>query len=396
MILLSCQTLGHSQQKIEFNDVALPEALRILANALHKNIIVSGEVIGTVSMQVQAQSIEKAFNRLIEWHDLAIECDDGVFLIMPKEKQLQQRQHADSLNKALLATEPLETHLFKIRYATVENIGLWLSDKKSNFLSERGNLHIDKRTNQLIVEDTHQKLQQIADLLKQLDIPVQQIMIETRLASVDSHFERELGLDFSVLEKDQEESHRNANNNNPIHSYGLVIARLADGNLLDVRLKALENTGHGELISSPKLFTANREPAMIESGEEIPYQEISRSGATGVSFRKAVLSLQVIPQILPNRLVQLQLKINQDKPASRIIQGVPAITTRQISSNVLIKNGQTIVLGGIYENDQNEVNSGIPILSRIPLIGNLFQQKSVFRNKRELLIFVTPHIIDPP
>ena len=160
-----------------------------------------------------------------------------------------------------------------------------------------------------------------------------------------------------------------------------------------MELSALENEGHGELISSPSLFTANQQTAFIESGEEIPYQEISRSGATGVAFKKAVLSLRVTPQVMPGNQVLLQLQINQDKPSNRVVLGVPAIATRQISTHILIKSGQTIVLGGIYEENKENQQQGIPFLCKIPLVGWLFKQQNVTHSKRELLIFVTPKVM---
>jgi len=232
----------------------------------------------------------------------------------------------------------------------------------------------------------------IRTVIQRLDVPVQQVLIEVQLASIDSDYERELGVSYQnqqPLSQDQSSSGYAPFN---MH-YGLALLKLTDGSLLRMQLSALERAGHGELISSPSLFTANQQTASIESGEEIPYQEISRSGATGVAFKKAVLSLKVTPQIMPGQYVLLQLQVNQDKPSNRIILGVPAITTRQMSTNVLVKSGQTIVLGGIYESDKGHQQQGVPVLNKIPLVGWLFKQQNVTDNKRELLIFVTPKVI---
>jgi len=212
-------------------------------------------------------------------------------------------------------------------------------------------------------------------------VPVKQILIETRLATVDSDFERELGLHFSIqdpLTAQQSAGH-----------YSLAVARLADGALLDIKLSAMENAGRAELISNPSLFTANQQPASIEAGEEIPYQETSRNGATTTVFKKAVLSLKVTPQIMPDETVLLQLQVNQDKPSNKMVQGVPTISTRQIMTNVLIKNGQTVVLGGIYEMSSEQGEEKLPI----PLLDLLFREKNVKKRKRELLVFVTPRIM---
>ncbi len=168
---------------------------------------------------------------------------------------------------------------------------------------------------------------------------------------------------------------------------------LPDTSLLDIQLAALEQNGRGELISSPSLFTANQQTASIESGEEIPYQEATNSGATSVVFKKAVLSLKVTPHVLPDNKVLLHLRVTQDKPSQRDVLGVPAITTRQITTNILVQNGQTIVLGGIYESDRTYGEQGIPYLGKIPLVGMLFRQHNSQASKRQLLIFVTPNIV---
>ena len=174
---------------------------------------------------------------------------------------------------------------------------------------------------------------------------------------------------------------------------GVSLIKLANGKSLAVELAALEKSGHGELISSPSLLTLNQQTASIESGEEIPYQETSGSGATSVTFKKAVLSLKVTPQVMPGNQVMLQLQVNQDKPNKRMVLGVPSISTRQMNTNILVKNGETVVLGGIYESNHEREEQEIPFLGKIPLVGWLFQQQNILNNKRELLIFVTPRVI---
>lgn len=372
-------------------DMPLADALHTLATSQKINIMVSPEVTGTVSLSLQDLSAKQAFERLLHWHHLATIRESGMLFVMPQADYLRHRQRAAQEARALLATEPLETRILQIRYADAADAGRWIGGKNTGQLSPRGSFQVDSRTNQLIVHDTHTSLERLQKLIRRLDIPVRQIVIETRLATVDSHFERDLGLMFSAPGSDSETTGIPDSSHFQLQSP--VIAHLTGSRLLDVRLRALEQSGHGRLISSPRLFTANRQPARIESGEEIPYQEISRSGATGIAFRKAVLSLEVTPEIMPGRRVHLTLNINQDKPASRLIQGVPAISTRRISSNILVKDGQTIVLGGIYENDDLRAEAGIPFLSRIPVIGSLFQYDIRSRDRRELLIFVTPRII---
>jgi type IV pilus assembly protein PilQ len=226
-------------------------------------------------------------------------------------------------------------------------------------------------------------------------VPVQQILIEARLASVDDDYERELGVHFD-LNQGGAEANVGLQTKLPkeqAKSYSLAIAKLADGSLLDVKLTALENAGHAELISSPSLFTANQQTASIEAGEEIPYQQMSDSGGTAVVFKKAVVGLSVTPQILPGNKVLLQLKINQDRPSNKMVLGMPTISTHQMTTSVLVKNGQTIVLGGIYEANKEKGEQGVPLINRVPLLAWLFKQQNIKENKRELLIFVTPKIM---
>ena len=223
-------------------------------------------------------------------------------------------------------------------------------------------------------------------MLRQLDAPAQQITIEARLASVDNDFERELGLDFSVRSTSQPDAQTAGR-------YSIAVAALPDGSVLDVKLAALENAGHAEIISSPSLFTSNHQSASIEAGEEVPYQEVSESGGTAVVFKKAVLGLKVTPQILPGNHVLLQLQINQDRPSSKMVLGMPVIRTRQINTSVLVKDGKTIVLGGIYETNHEEGQRRLPFLSQVPVLGWFFKEQNTLDTKRELLIFVTPRIM---
>jgi type IV pilus assembly protein PilQ len=222
-------------------------------------------------------------------------------------------------------------------------------------------------------------------------VPVQQVMIQARIASVDNDFERELGILYDAVPGQQNGGP--VENVNPKH-YSLAIAHLPNGSYLNIALAAMERQGRGELISSPSLFTLNHETAAIESGEEIPYQEVSLSGGTAVAFKKAVLRLKVTPQILPQGKLLLELEVNQDRPSDHIVQGVPAITTRQIITHVLVNNGQTLVLGGIFELNKELNEQRVPFLGRIPLLGNLFSDRATKASKRELLIFVTPKVIE--
>jgi type IV pilus assembly protein PilQ len=363
------------------------DAIQIVAKLTHINVVISPSVTGLVSLHLQNMPAEQALNAILNSNGLMHWETNHTWFVVPQMEFMQRKQDELKSNEILNETAPLITRVRQIYYAKAEDIGHLLQDNTNSLLSKRGHVRVDVRTNTICIQDIPERIADIQRLIKRLDIQTQQVLIETRLVSIDSDFERELGVNFSVQKTNNEYEESKA------ADYALAFARLVDGSLLDVKLAALENEGHGELISSPRLFTGNQESASIESGEEIPYQEVSRSGATGVAFKKAVLSLKVIPQVMPNNRILLQLQVNQDKPSNRIVLGVPAINTRQMSTHILVKNGQTIVLGGIYELNKENAQQRIPFLGKIPVIGWLFQQLNNIENKRELLIFVTPKII---
>ena len=392
ILLLFINTSFAASNKIslDLNDANLPDALRMLGKVLGKNIVVNPRVKGTITLHFSKMSPEEILNTLLISHDLTKRSLGHAWLIEPHTLFIHQREEQLKLQEIDEKVDPITTRVWQIHYAKAEELARILQDSTNSLLSKRGHVRVDMRTNSLCVQDTEKYLHDIYRLVHQLDIPVKQVLIEARLASIDIDFERQLGIRFeSRSGSNDDKEHEGA----LLSGYSLAIAKLADGSLLDVKLSALENEGHGELISSPSLFTANQQTAYIESGEEIPYQETSRNGATSITFKKAVLSLKVTPQIMPDHTVLLQLQVNQDKPSSHTVLGVPAINTRQISTNVLVKNGRTIVLGGIYEENNEEGSQRIPFLSKIPLLGLIFQQKNRKEGKRELLIFVTPRIV---
>jgi len=373
----------------DMDNVSLQDILQMLAKLLNQNIIISRNVKGAISIHLQKMSCREIFEMLLIANDLAKKPIGHTWFIMSKSEFFSHEQDELKSHAILDDAAPLITRLWQIHYAKADELLHVLQDNNHTFLSKRGHVQVDLRTNTLCAEDTAEHLQTIQAMIKRLDIPVHQILIEARLASIDNDYERELGINFDV----NPVFDVSANANPAPKRYSLAIARLADGSALDVELAALENEGHGELISSPSLFTANQQTASIESGEEIPYQETSRSGGTAITFKKAVLSLQVTPQIMPDDYVLLQIQLNQDRPNNRIVLGVPAIDTRQMITHILVKNGRTIVLGGIYESNQEKDEQRIPFLGKMPVIGWLFKQHTLAENKRELLIFVTPKII---
>lgn len=371
---------------IAFQRANLSDVIQVLAKFLHLNIIVSPTVEGTVTLHLQNAMPRHAFDLLLISHGLAKWQIGNVWYIAPRDELIKRKQEEMKWQDIWNESSPLVMKTWQLKYAKADEVARLLQDEHASLMSKRGRVRVDVRTNIICVQEMEEQIKNIYQLIKRLDVPVQQISIEARLVSIDNDSERELGIDFAIHAEEE------AITNTP-GRYSLSVAKLADGSLLDIKLAALENAGHAELISNPSLFTANQQSASIEAGEEVPYQEVSEGGGTAVTFKKAVLGLKVTPQVLPGNKVLLQLQINQDRPSNKMVQGVPTISTRQILTNVLVKNGQTIVLGGIYETNQELGEERVPFIAEVPVLGWLFKQQSRRENKRELLIFVTPKII---
>jgi type IV pilus assembly protein PilQ len=379
---------------VDFENTSLTDVLTILGKFMQLNFIVSPAVTGTVSLHLHDAEPEETFKMLLAAQGLIKTRFGNIWLISSSSEMLKRQEDDLKLKNAADAAGALITRTWQIQYAKADDIAHILQDGTASLLSKRGHVRVDLRTNMICIQDLAANLEQVDKLIKKLDVSIKQVLIEARLASVDNDYERELGINFSVHAAAVNAGQAAGTDAAAItRHFSLAVATLADGSLLDIALAAMENQGRGELISHPSLLTATQQTAIIESGEEIPYQEVSLSGGTGVAFKKAVLSLKVTPQIMPGNKVLLQLNVNQDRPSNRIVLGVPAITTRQITTNVLVRNGQTLVLGGIYELNKELDEQRIPFLGKIPFVGILFRQENIKENKRELLIFVTPKII---
>lgn len=411
---------GIKSQRISLNfqKIQTRTALHLLAEFSGMNIIVSDKVTGDISLNLNDVPWERALDIILLTQSLEKSQVDNILLIAPaganinsNKKSIHARQKPENLT-------PLKSDLFQINYAKASDLVILLQNKMT-LLSSRGKVIADNRTNQLWVQDNAAHLKKIKALLREVDIPVKQVLIEARLVNVTKDFVRDLGIHFRVsrltdfpdrlnnkewlpktIATDNKSALADRLNfdfvTGPLlasPALGVALARLGDGVLLDLELSALESEGQGEVISSPRLITTNQQPALIESGEEIPYQEATSSGATAVAFKKAVLSLKVTPQITPDGKILMDLKINQDIPSPKVFNGVPTILTKEIQTNVLVNNGQTIVLGGIYKQDKNKEMNRVPFLGGLPIVGVLFRNQSTAIRNEELLIFITPRII---
>ena len=385
----------NSHLSIELHDTNLRDAIDILAKFLNINVICSPSIQGMVNLNLHDAIASAAFDLLLTSHGLTKWQVGNIWYVGPRDELVKGRLEELKWQEMNNDAAVLVTHVWQINYGRAKEIAHLLQDSHGSFLSKRGQVRVDVRTNTICVQDIPRQQELIHQLIKQLDVPIKQILIQARLASVDHDYERELGISFTAHASSTENHDGLSGMIMPeAGQYSLAIAKLANGSILDVKLAALENSGHAELISSPSLFTANQQTASIEAGEEVPYQEVSESGGTAVVFKKAVLGLKVTPQVLPGNQVLLQLQINQDRPSHKMVLGMPTISTRQIVTNVLVKIGQTVVLGGIYESNWEKGEEGIPFISQVPLLGLLFKQHHTRESKRQLLIFITPKIIN--
>ena len=378
---------------LNFNDIPIRQALQFVAEASNTNIIISDSVKGNMTLHLEHLPSEEAFAIILQEAGLGEQTQGNVILISPLQELAQkEKAQQDMQNLA-----PLQSSVIALHYAKASDITN--SIKSNNLISTRGSISTDTRTNTVWIQDIPLKLNAIRSFIKTIDVPVKQVLIEARIVSVDEHYERELGVKFQSIPTQKTATQGHFSVDLPVGnpngaSIGIALAKLGDGNLLDLELSALETEGVGEIISSPRLVTANQQPATILSGQEIPYQQATSSGATSISFQKAVLNLAVTPQITPDKTLVLTLQLSQDRPTSTLIRGVPIIETRQLQTLVTVKNGQTVVLGGIYEQNEEKNVDNVPFFGKIPLIGVLFRHSMTKNDRRELLIFITPSIID--
>lgn len=361
--------------------VSLADALQTLAEQAQLNVVISPTVQGQVTLHLNHVSWQEIFDTLALMQGLVTQRQGNILLIT---------QNSGNANPANVT---LQAKLIQLRYAKAVELAALLNGQKGSMLSKSGHVSADERTNSLWVQDQPAQLTQIAHLIAQLDVPVKQVMIKAKIVSIDSSFVRELGLRFGTVEVNNSNNITNTSSVTPNGKVNVAIANLGQDNVLDVELAALEDQGKAKVISSPELITADRTPAYIQSGEEVPYQEQTRSGATSIAFRKAVLGLKVTPQLIPGGKVLLLLTVNQDRVGSLSVNGVPTIQTRELQTQVIVAHGATLALGGIYEQSDSQDESRTPLLGSVPLLGHLFKHHQRAREQRELMIFITPKIL---
>lgn len=405
---------------LNFQSIKVRAVLQLLADFTGINIVVSDSVGGEITLRLNNIPWDQALDIILRTRGLDKREMGSVILIAPAAEIAAREQKELEALRQVEELAPLRSELVQINYAKATEIAKLLKDEGNSLLSQRGSVSVDERTNMLWLQDTADRLEEILALIIKLDIAVKQVQIEARVVTINKDFERDIGVRFGITSPSHlsgtifganELQQGTAPADVPVldrlnvnlpamptagdpTSLGIALAKLGKDVLLDLELSALEAENKAEVISSPRLITANQQDALIESGEEIPYQEATSSGATAVAFKKAVLSLRVTPQITPDKKIILNLKVNQDIASAERINGVPPILTKEIQTNVLVDNGQTIVLGGIYKRNTTKAISRVPFLGTIPVVGLLFSKKQDVVQHEELLIFITPKIIE--
>ena len=406
---------------LNFQDIPLWNLLQILAKTGGINIIVSDSVHNNITLHLENVTWQQALTIILQSQGLGKREFGQVLMIAPLSELAAQEKQQLQVSQQMQDLTNLTSQLIPIHYGKAADIANLLKSQGATLLSSRGSVSFDMRTNAIWIQDVPNRLAEVIKFIKQIDIPAQQILIEARIVYADSSFEKELGARFGITRSDHisgtldgaskltknvtaadipfnqrlnvDLPATGVGNPGGAASFGLALAKLGQGVLLDLELSAMESEGIGQIISRPRVITANQQSALIEAGEEIPYQQETSSGATNIAFKKAVLSLKVTPQITSNNQVTLALKVNQDKPGARQVLGVPTIDTREINTQVEVENNQTIVLGGIYEEANNNQIQRVPFLGSLPLVGSLFRHTEVNHEHKELLIFVTPRIL---
>ena len=435
------RTYSGAPLSLEFQDVSVRTILEVLAQHTNTNIVASDSVSGNITLRLINVPWDQALDIILKSKNLDKRVNGNVIWVAPAAELAKQEADELKAQQEKKVLDPLRTEYIRLNYAKAENVrtlieaGRATSDRSSgntSLLTDRGTVTIDTRTNTLIVKDTAETISNIRDLISKIDIAVKQVMIEARIVSATDTFSKELGVKWGILSQgaasnrnllvggnlstiDSLKTYTTATNADgttyPVYS-GLTAANNLSVNLgaanpagsiafgllsisdllLDLELSAMQADNKGEVISSPKVLTADKQTAKIMSGTQIPYQEASASGATSTSFIEAALSLEVTPNITPEGRIGLDLSIENGSPT--IINGATAVSKDSIKTNVVVDDGQTVVLGGVFKNTLGNDVTKIPFLGDLPYVDRFFKRTSKSNNKQELLIFVTPKLVN--
>ena len=449
--MVQSSTPGYAGEKLSLNfqNVEVRAVLQVIADFTGLNIITSDTVGGNLTLRLKDVPWDQALDIILQAKGLSKRKNGNVVLIAPTDELAAKEKLALEAQAAVSDLEPVRTESFALSYAKAEDLKKLLSDKDQRILSKRGSASVDERTNTLFVQDSGGRLEEARRLIQQLDVPVRQVLIEARIVIADDKWGRQLGARFGTQSAFSSNNYNfgvsgntvdtvSPLSNNPVSrgsaslvypggqaqtlftvpsgvgaiplgaqpeqlnvnlpvvgaagSLALSILNLGSGNLVNVELSALEADNRGKVVSSPRVITADKKKAVISQGTEIPYLTASASGATTVSFKPAVLELAVTPRITPDDRIIMDLEVKKDS-VGQIFNGIPSVDTKKVTTQVLVDNGDTIVLGGIFEQTTRTTVDKVPFLGDVPVIGHLFRRTAKQDDKTELLIFVTPKIV---
>ncbi|MEX2480567.1 MAG: type IV pilus secretin PilQ [Gammaproteobacteria bacterium] len=415
---------------LNFQNIEVRAVLQLIADFTEKNLVASDTVGGNVTLRLKNVPWDQALDIILKSRGLGMREIGNVMMIAPQEEIAAREKLELESQQQIEELAPLRTEFMQINYAKAGEIASLIKAEANKLLSDRGNISVDERTNTLLVQDTSDKLSEIRKVVQVLDIPVRQVLIESRIVVANENFAKDLGVRFGYSHLSNKKAdtpdafgrfpfqsavgggqpgditHPGTTTFNTDGNENYIVdlaAAGAAGNFkyavgkigsyfLQLELTALQAEGRGEVISSPHVITANQREATIEAGTEIPFQQATSSGATAVQFKKAVLSLRVTPQITPDDRVILDLAVNRDS-VGQVFNQVPSINTNEVTTQVLVDNGETVVLGGIYEQESRDDKTSVPFFGDLPYIGRLFKRTATDSSKQELLVFVTPKIL---
>lgn len=421
---LQSRSKGYTGEKLSLNfqNVEVRSVLQVIADFTGLNIITSDTVGGNLTLRLKDVPWDQALDIILQSKGLSMRKNGNVILIAPSDELATKEKLELEAKRQISELEPVYPESFRLKYQKAESIQKLLTDEAQRVLSKRGSAAIDGRTNTVFVQDTATKLDEVRRLINQIDVAVRQVMIEARIVIADDKFSKQLGARFGVQSGKVNGRTESATSGNldtnatvitdneitlgtggglnvnlPVTgaagSLALSILNLGAGNLIQLELSAMESDKRGKVISSPRVITADQQLAFIEQGTEIPYLQASSSGATNVAFKPAVLSLSVTPQITPDNKIIMTLEVKKDS-VGQVFSGIPSIDTKKVKTQILVDNGETAVLGGIFEQVSRTDVDKVPLFGDIPVVGNLFKQNRRQDDKTELLIFITPRIID--
>ncbi len=416
---------------LNFQDIDVRSVLQLIADFTNLNLVASDTVQGNITLRLQNVPWDQALDLVLKTKGLDKRQVGNVLLVAPAEEIAARERHELESQRQIAELAPLRREVVQVNYAKAADIAKLfqsVANREGN-VDDRGSIAVDDRTNNIIAYQTDECLEELRRIVAQLDIPVRQVMIEARIVEATVGYDKALGVrwggsytndQWALYGKDGATSFDDTRAYLPgtqdIGSFslqdgvapvpfvdlgalgstsGLGIGFLSNHLILDLQLSAMEKTGNGEVISQPKVLTADKETAKILRGTEVPYQEASSSGATSTSFKEAALSLEVTPQITPDNRIIMEVKVNKDAPDySRSVNGVPPIDTNEVNAKVLVNDGETVVIGGVFSNIQQKSVDKVPFLGDVPFVGRLFRRDVVREGKEELLIFLTPRILD--